>query len=128
MKLSIIIILLGLFFLTVAISCESETVSKDDCGEEIIRSNTEEPFTSKGDTLKDVQTDSSKTTDTIDTLHQSVNKTVPQKKISIDKDSVINVEDALNVPALTDPMKDPDYIGTPCKEIDGECIRHDHDK
>ena len=44
------------------------------------------------------------------------------------KESKVKVEEVENAPDPIDPREDPDYIGTPCKYVDGECIRHNHKK
>ncbi len=42
--------------------------------------------------------------------------------------SPIPVSDSVDIEYPKDPMDDPDYIGTPCEFMNGECIRHNHKK
>lgn len=59
-----------------------------------------------------------KTSESKDTSHK--------KKVSKQETKAINIEDAEDVNKYRNVRDDPDYIGTPCKMVNGECIRHDH--
>lgn len=75
--------------------------------------------------------------DTIDQKNQDTaqvtQKAAKPKDTFVEKDEnkqetkAINIEDALDVNKYINVGDDPDYIGTPCEIVNGECIRHDHD-
>lgn len=50
-----------------------------------------------------------------------------EKKESKQESKAVNIKNALDVNKNRNVRDDPDYIGTPCEYLDGECIRHDHD-
>lgn len=52
--------------------------------------------------------------------------TFVEKKINKQDENAINIEDALDVNKYKSVRDHPDYIGTPCEIVNGECIRHDH--
>lgn len=63
---------------------------------------------------------------------QIIQKAPEQKDTSVEKKKrnqdhkAINIEDALDVNKYKSVRDDPDYIGTPCEIVNGECIRHNH--
>lgn len=63
---------------------------------------------------------------------QIIEKTTEPKDTSVEKkeseheSKAINIEDAQDVNKNRNVRDDPDYIGTPCEMVNGECIRHDH--
>jgi hypothetical protein len=66
-----------------------------------------------------------------DTTHV-LKETTEQKDTSMKKKksnpdgNSIHVENAFDVNKYKNVRDDPDYVGTPCKYVDGKCIRHNH--
>lgn len=57
---------------------------------------------------------------------QKDKSTLEETKEDKDDDNSVNIEDAIDVNNYKSVRDDPDYIGTPCEYVDGECIRHNH--
>lgn len=51
-------------------------------------------------------------------------KPVLKKKKTIIKP--IEAADPIDVDFIRDPFDDPNYIGTPCDDVNGRCTRHNH--
>ncbi|MDX1651604.1 MAG: hypothetical protein R3277_03870 [Brumimicrobium sp.] len=59
------------------------------------------------------------------TVKKKVSTSV-QPKEDTTEGKAISIDDALDVNKYKSVRDDPDYIGTPCKYVKGECIIHDH--
>lgn len=49
-----------------------------------------------------------------------------QKKKATDSGLTKSVKELIDIDYYFDPFEDPDYIGTPCDDLNGKCTRHNH--
>lgn len=119
-----------LFILLITILTQSSCENPNSTNQEIKTSNTEKvdsTVNSEPEPIVDsIAQEDQDSTEVIEKAPEPKNTTV-KKKESKQESKAINIEDALDVNKHRNVRDDPDYIGTPCEVVNGECIRHDHD-
>jgi len=115
-----------LFILLITILTQSSCQNSNSSNKEVESNNSEKidtAITSKPGPIVD-----SIAQDTVQVIQKTSEPkdTSVVKKESKHETKAINIEDALDVNKYRNVRDDPDYIGTPCEIVNGQCIRHDH--
>lgn len=123
--------------MSIALSCNAP----EDTSNKKIKKDREEKLETKQDSINNsndtVNSDISSKINDADSIENTgpkeanteivVDKSTEVQK-ETNKDNAVNIGDVVDTDTVKSVMDKPGYVGTPCKYVEGECIRHDHNK